>query len=126
MTSPGHVASPLPPPSACDQPDEEAPLEVDSDSSSDGEGSYAQARQASSATAPAVMTRKATVVAMPSVKAWTHGCPLYRYNTSLVVGSWLDVDLRHPNHRFRCFRVMCNAFLCVHLYSAYTFDASNG
>ena len=38
MTSPWHVSSPLPPPSACDRPDEEAPLEVDSDSSSDGEG----------------------------------------------------------------------------------------
>ena len=38
MTSPGHVSSPLPPPSACDKPDEEAPLEVDSDSNSDGEG----------------------------------------------------------------------------------------
>lgn len=38
MTSRGHVSSPLPPPPACDKPDEEAPLEVDSDSSSDGEG----------------------------------------------------------------------------------------
>ena len=37
MTSPGHVSSPLSPPSACGKPDEEAPLEVDSDSSSDGE-----------------------------------------------------------------------------------------
>ena len=51
-------------------------------------------------------------------------------NTNLVVGWWLDVHLRHPNHhQLRCFCVMCNVFLCVHLtiFSIdYTFNASNG
>ena len=86
MTSPWHVSSPLPPPSACDRPDEEAPLEVDSDSSSDGEGVVGASKASELGHSPsrAVMTRKATVVTTTrSVKAWTHGCPLYSYNTSL-------------------------------------------
>ena len=38
----------------------------------------------------------------------------YIHNTSRVVGWWLDVDLRHPNHhQLRCFGVICNVFLGV-------------
>ena len=88
-------------------------MEVDSDSSSDDEeGDGGDNDECESTAELSRYPHKAP----KGAKSWLMDahCVDTARRTSLVVGSWLDVDLRHPNHhRFRCFRVMCLSLIHI-------------